>query len=313
MNPLALTSAVLAILTACQEHRHVPKRSIEAVRDGDTSPLTPDPEASPTSDSPVGSNPLMRPSLSFGLGFDKMRAGTSQKLVSSLSPAVKNASFRYELERANGKDPGTVAADGVYTAPSDADADLDIKVTSIWRQDETLRATASFKLVPAGTLLVECAERSSTFPIVAEVFDVPNTMESMPDFNAISASKVFTRCLDQVNIASQDNPLLFPNQPDLNASFALRVVSIINIPAAGTYELRLVSDDGSKLYLDNTLLINNDGLHGPTAIEVARPLSSGDHAVTLEYYQGGGGMAFELSWRMPGEAEFVPIPAWAYR
>jgi cytochrome c len=72
--------------------------------------------------------------------------------------------------------------------------------------------------------------------------------------------------------------------------------------------LQLASDDGSRLYLDGQLLIDNDGPHGmdPKDAEVA--LRAGHHLLRIEYYQGGGGMGIQLRWARSGNPEMTLVP-----
>jgi polar amino acid transport system substrate-binding protein len=65
---------------------------------------------------------------------------------------------------------------------------------------------------------------------------------------------------------------------DYNGSFW------IDVP--GNYRFRLASDDGSKLFINNTLLINNDGLHPTVTKEAALYLEQGVHHIQVQYYQG---------------------------
>ncbi len=45
-------------------------------------------------------------------------------------------------------------------------------------------------------------------------------------------------------------------------AFATRQMAAIEIPATGEYSFYTASDDGSRLYIDEQLVVNNDGLHG---------------------------------------------------
>src|SRR5687768_18342236 len=49
----------------------------------------------------------------------------------------------------------------------------------------------------------------------------------------------------------------------------------VNITTAGSYTFRLTSDDGSRLLIDNALVINHDGLHGATPMEGTVTLTTG--------------------------------------
>ena len=74
--------------------------------------------------------------------------------------------------------------------------------------------------------------------------------------------------------------------PETN--FALQMKSYIQITSEGEYRFFISSNDGSKLYIDNQLLIDNDGEHGVKEMSKTVNLSKGKHPITVEYFQSGG-------------------------
>lgn len=58
----------------------------------------------------------------------------------------------------------------------------------------------------------------------------------------------------------------------------------INEP--GKYRFALLSDDGSKLYIDGHMVINNDGVHGPAIEYGSVKLTGGIHRIRVSYFQG---------------------------
>ena len=52
------------------------------------------------------------------------------------------------------------------------------------------------------------------------------------------------------------------------------------------YFFRLVSDDGSKLVIDDSLVINNDGIHSDDPKNGNMFLKKGMHTIRLDYFQG---------------------------
>lgn len=57
-----------------------------------------------------------------------------------------------------------------------------------------------------------------------------------------------------------------------------------------TYEaFHLTSDDGSKLYLDGVVLVDNDGNHGAQLRSGSKLLKRGVHSFRLDYMQGPAG------------------------
>jgi hypothetical protein len=94
----------------------------------------------------------------------------------------------------------------------------------------------------------------------------------------------------------------------LEDNFVAHVLANLNVPADGAYTFRLTSDDGSKLYLDDALVVDNDGLHGVESEDGAATLTAGYHAVRIEYFEAGGGQELRLDWRPPGASDFAVVP-----
>lgn len=99
---------------------------------------------------------------------------------------------------------------------------------------------------------------------------------------------------------------------ELTDNFGLVAEGYLKIPKDNNYLLRLVSDDGSKLWLDGELLIDHDGLHGDSPKDAEIGLKAGFHPFRLEYFEAGGGNMVSLQWRSfddNGSFEIVPPAA----
>ncbi|PXX30503.1 PA14 domain-containing protein [Arenibacter sp. ARW7G5Y1] len=70
----------------------------------------------------------------------------------------------------------------------------------------------------------------------------------------------------------------------------------IKIEKEDSYVFRLISDDGSHLYIDDKLVIDNGGYHAFEAIDGETYLKAGKHAIKIVFEQGGGGAAVSLQW-----------------
>ncbi len=90
--------------------------------------------------------------------------------------------------------------------------------------------------------------------------------------------------------------------------FVAHVLGNINIAVAGSYTFRLTSDDGSRLLIDNNMVINHDGLHGATPKEGTVTLGTGYHALKIEHFEREGGQQITLEWKTPGSSAFVLVP-----
>ncbi|PQO41974.1 c-type cytochrome [Blastopirellula marina] len=92
--------------------------------------------------------------------------------------------------------------------------------------------------------------------------------------------------------------------------FATKMTTAIVIPTAGTYRFFVASDDGSRLYLDGSMLINNDGLHGMVEKSGEAQLTPGPHELIVTYFDNGGGDGLRVSWEGPGiKKQAIPTSA----
>ena len=82
----------------------------------------------------------------------------------------------------------------------------------------------------------------------------------------------------------------------------------IDIPATGFWTLNTSSDDGSKLWIGNDLVVDNDGLHGMTLRSGTRALAAGRHEIRVEFFEAGGGAGLIVSWSGPGQGT-AAVPA----
>ncbi len=88
--------------------------------------------------------------------------------------------------------------------------------------------------------------------------------------------------------------------------FALRFSGFLRAPQTGRYRFRLTSDDGSRLYIGDRLVVDNDGLHGMVEKKRLTKLKAGLHPIVVTYFDNGGGDGLRISWEGP-DFEDQPI------
>jgi mono/diheme cytochrome c family protein len=86
-------------------------------------------------------------------------------------------------------------------------------------------------------------------------------------------------------------------------NFALRFDGHINIPKAGNYLFLIGSDDGSRLFLDGKLVIDNDGIHPFQQKRKQMQITAGLHAVAVEYFEQGGEETLQVEFQAEGEPQ----------
>src|ERR1700704_1411356 len=94
---------------------------------------------------------------------------------------------------------------------------------------------------------------------------------------------IYTKTIDIPNRAWSTG---FPGVSDRFEWFAIEYKGKFKAKKAGHYLFRLVSDDGSKLFIDDSLVVNNDGLHSASSSKGVMDLDDSYHNVTLQYFQG---------------------------
>jgi alpha-L-fucosidase len=75
---------------------------------------------------------------------------------------------------------------------------------------------------------------------------------------------------------------------------------LIKIPTDGVYNFYIASDDGSQLFIDNKILVDNDGVHGIMEKGNEVPLAKGFHAIKVLFFERDGGDALQVLWKGPG-------------
>ena len=93
-------------------------------------------------------------------------------------------------------------------------------------------------------------------------------------------------------------------------NFSVRWSGTVLAATAGTYRFQTESDDGVRLWVNGTQVINNWTDHSPTTnSSVSVTLAAGQRvAIRMEYYEKGGGAVARLRWQVPAAASYVAIP-----
>jgi uncharacterized protein (TIGR03663 family) len=93
----------------------------------------------------------------------------------------------------------------------------------------------------------------------------------------------------------------------IGEAFSAEWEGYIWIAKAGRYQLTTESDDGSWVYIDEVLVVDNGGEHPLRRSSGAISLTKGTHRIKVRYFDIGGEAVLRLLWRPPGMKE-GPIP-----
>lgn len=117
-----------------------------------------------------------------------------------------------------------------------------------------------------------------------QVYHLHRWASRLPNFSRMKpVGAIYTPVLD---VKPQSFTKGFPGVTDRYEFFGIDYTARIWIETPGVYKFSLTSDDGANLYIDNQLVIDNDGQHEPREVLGELPLSQGIHLLHVPYYQG---------------------------
>lgn len=98
------------------------------------------------------------------------------------------------------------------------------------------------------------------------------------------------------------------SQKPHRSPFGIEWEGYLSIAQKGVYQFATKSDDGSLVYINGNLVVDNDDLHATRYISGIVHLDEGFHHVRIKYFDGGGGAVMEFLWTPPGGKETL-VPA----
>ncbi len=123
--------------------------------------------------------------------------------------------------------------------------------------------------------------------------------DRLPDFSAIAPAGLgLSSGISLATAAGRDR-------------YGLRFTGWLQVPADGFYDLYTNSDEGSRLWIGDRLVVDNDGLHAARDAVGNIGLAAGWHPIRIEYFDRWGDDSLAVSWRGPGSGR-TPIPAGAF-
>lgn len=88
-----------------------------------------------------------------------------------------------------------------------------------------------------------------------------------------------------------------------NDAFGFRFAGYLDVPTDGAYVLSTTSDDGSRLWIGDLLVVDNDGLHAMQERSGTVRLRAGKHRLLIDHFENGGGEHLAVAWQGPGFAK----------
>lgn len=139
------------------------------------------------------------------------------------------------------------------------------------------------------------------FGLICKYYEV-QALNKLPNFSQLTPIRYGVVSNFNITNISTSNPSLTDliTNTDIisgNENFQLNIEGYIKIPSAGTYVFYLKSDDGSKMYLNNQQVIDNDGLHGDIELSYTATYTSSTWVpIKVEFFEKTGGQTLNVSW-----------------
>lgn len=116
------------------------------------------------------------------------------------------------------------------------------------------------------------------------IYYIRRDTNRLPNFTKLKRKgNIYTSSLD---IPLQDFRQGFPGVTKRFEWFAIDYTGRFWIDKPGLYTFMLTSDDGSRLYVDDELVVDNDGVHPSVDVSGDVTLSAGIHGIRVSYFQG---------------------------
>lgn len=101
--------------------------------------------------------------------------------------------------------------------------------------------------------------------------------------------------------------LALPNGPP-ETNVARRFTGFVQVPRTAVWAFALASDDGAKLFVDDTCVVDDSELHAERELEGHIALARGAHTLRVEWFNASGAAHLGVRWAEAGHA-LLPIPA----
>ncbi|MEG2101030.1 MAG: family 20 glycosylhydrolase [Flavobacterium sp.] len=200
----------------------------------------------------------------------------TSKYILDLKPTIKNGQIFYTID---GYNPDETAA--LYEKP-----------VMINIPKGEYRTIKTVQISPSG-------RKSSINKIIVKNPDLKAALAIKPTKQGLKfdyyTGKLFQQVQD-LEIAKPINSGIFEGKissekwkTKLERYIGLKFNGYIYIPETGNYTLSTLSDDGSKLFINDELIVDNDGIHWLNESYGAVKLEKGFHKINISYFDQIGG------------------------
>ena len=202
---------------------------------------------------------------------------------------VPGTTIRYTLDGSN-----PTATSPIYAGPVKITSSAIVKASVF--VDATTYSAIAFTAFTILTLDPNIPLRNPENPL----FTAPGVIRNYYEY-PVSANYTVLPNLNTLTPTKTDTfGLVGLFQPYREDNFIFQFKGFIDIAKDGVYKFFTTSDDNSKFYIGDTLVVNNDYLQAPTERNGSIGLKKGKHIFTAQFMETGGGQTFIVNYEGPG-------------
>ena len=143
-------------------------------------------------------------------------------------------------------------------------------------------------------------ETSTRLPLNVSAEELNPGLKAQYYYNIECIGKPFSSSIEKDSISFTYND---ETKKPYRSPFGIAWEGYLHIQKSGVYQFATRSDDGSFVYLDENLVVDNGEPHAVRYISGTTFLEEGYHAIRIQYFDIGGGAIMALLWKPPGGQE----------
>ena len=141
--------------------------------------------------------------------------------------------------------------------------------------------------------------------LLVEAFTIEAAATKLPDFSGLTLASIFIA----PSVDATGTTRLAGAPATLKAPTALRFTGSLNVTASNEYRLCTTSSDGSQLYIEDTLVVDNDGVHAEAAEKCELvALDPGEYKLEIRSFHVTGPIAVQATWAVGKDGTPTAIP-----
>jgi len=212
--------------------------------------------------------------LTLNIGFNPITRFAGEHLI-TLSHPYPRLVLRYTLDGAV-----PAANDPVYTDPIRIDRTTTVKAVLFDRDGR-----------PRSRVMEQTYTKLEPLPAMQPQSSKPGLRYAYFEGSFTQLDDLRKAAVVEEGVAQNFDPAATARRED---HYGLIYEGYIDIPADGAYTFELYSDDGSRLYLHDQLVVDNDGSHSARLRSGLAVLQKGRHPLRLEYFEDYSGETLVL-------------------